>query len=325
MRLKTSPAVSVALCTWNGERYLNEQLESISRQTLLPTELVVCDDGSRDATIEILNGFARCASFPVRIFRNLENLGSTRNFEQAIRLCQGELIALCDQDDWWAPTKLEVLGNHLAASGAGAIFSDGLLMDEGSRPTGSTLWQANRFDCRAGGFLEDSGREAGIAELLKRNVVTGATFMFRSELRDLLLPVPAEWVHDGWLAWMVVLHSKLLAHPEELIRYRVHTSQQVGMPPRSLRAKFKRARCGDEVAYRSLEKELSVLLHYAENHPEVCSANLCRSLDEKRRFAAFRSDLKSSRWLRWKAIGARRSAYHVYAQGWGSMLKDALR
>jgi len=101
--------LSVAMCTYNGEQYLQEQLDSIIAQTRLPNEVVVCDDGSTDATLQILDEFQETAPFPVRIYRNGTRLGPTKNFEKAIKLCSGNVIALSDQDDVWMPHKLERL------------------------------------------------------------------------------------------------------------------------------------------------------------------------------------------------------------------------
>lgn len=100
------PRISVAVCTYNGSRFLPEQLTSIAAQTRLPDEMVVCDDGATDATAEIIEKFARTAPFLVRFIRNSQNLGSTKNFENAIGLCTGDLIALSDQDDIWMREKL---------------------------------------------------------------------------------------------------------------------------------------------------------------------------------------------------------------------------
>src|SRR5215470_8302349 len=102
------PAISVAMCTYNGARFLAEQLGSLAAQSRLPDELVVCDDGSTDESAEIVKDFARHAPFPVRLEVNEENLGATKNFEKAIGLCRGEVIALSDQDDVWYPKKLEL-------------------------------------------------------------------------------------------------------------------------------------------------------------------------------------------------------------------------
>ena len=98
--------ISVALCTYNGERFLEEQLASLEAQERRPDELVVCDDRSTDNTVSLLESFARTASFPVRIHINPINLGSTVNFDRAMRLCAGSLIAFCDQDDIWSPVHL---------------------------------------------------------------------------------------------------------------------------------------------------------------------------------------------------------------------------
>ena len=86
--------ISVAMCTYNGGRYLQEQLESIALQSRLPMELVVCDDQSTDDTISILKRFQSEAPFTVKVVRNSQRLGSTQNFDQAIGLARGDLIAL---------------------------------------------------------------------------------------------------------------------------------------------------------------------------------------------------------------------------------------
>src|SRR5580704_19315016 len=92
--------VSVALCTCNGGRFLAEQLQSIASQTRLPQELVICDDASTDDTVSMIQGFSRTAPFPVKLFQNAERPGPAKNFDKAIRLCEGEIIFLCDQDDF---------------------------------------------------------------------------------------------------------------------------------------------------------------------------------------------------------------------------------
>lgn len=98
--------ISIAMCTFNGANFLKAQLDSLSVQTLRPFELVVCDDHSEDDTIAQLKEFAGRARFPVRIFENRPRLGFVRNFFRAARLCEGDWIAFCDQDDVWLPGKL---------------------------------------------------------------------------------------------------------------------------------------------------------------------------------------------------------------------------
>src|SRR4051794_15860948 len=97
------PMFSVAMCTYNGARFIGAQLASVAAQTRTPDELIVCDDRSTDETVAIVQKFADSAPFRVRLHVNEENLGSTKNFERAVSLCEGDLIALCDQDDVWLP------------------------------------------------------------------------------------------------------------------------------------------------------------------------------------------------------------------------------
>src|ERR1700682_2731847 len=134
--------LSVAMCTYNGARFLAEQLESIATQTRLPDRLVVCDDCSTDGSVEILKSFARHSPFAVRLEINKNNLGSTKNFEKAIGLCQGEVIALADQDDIWYSKKLERIEAVFAdRPSVGVVFSDADVVDENKIPLGFRLWR----------------------------------------------------------------------------------------------------------------------------------------------------------------------------------------
>lgn len=220
--------ISVALCTYNGARYLPDQLRSFLEQQELPDEIVICDDGSSDGTFELLEGFARAAPFPVHLNRNTENLGYSRNFQKAIGLCTGEIIALSDQDDVWHAHKLLRIAQAFALSpDAGGVFSDGDLIDLDSRPLPGTLWGSFRF------LAGDQRRLAtgdAVRVLLQRNVVTGMAFAFRSSWREAVSHIPAHWPHDFWLALLLAAENRLLPCPERLVAYRVHHHQQIGVP-----------------------------------------------------------------------------------------------
>jgi glycosyltransferase involved in cell wall biosynthesis len=222
--------ISVAMCTYNGSRFLAGQLESIGRQTKRPVELIICDDGSTDSTPEIVRSFAAGAPFPVRFIRNEVKLGSSKNFEKAILRCGGDAIALCDQDDVWQKDKLELVARVLESEpNVGGVFSDALLIDEDSRPMPGTLWQRLQVTPRMRGDLNS---KRGPLLLLERGVVTGATFVFRSNFVQLVTPIPSEWVHDAWIALLVATQARLCSLPEPLLNYRLHPAQQVGLKPR---------------------------------------------------------------------------------------------
>ena len=222
--------ISVALCTYNGALYLQEQLDSIAQQTRLPDELVACDDGSSDATPAILEAFAAGSPFPVRIHRNPVNLGSTKNFEQAVRLCQGEIIALCDQDDLWLPEKLAKIEAKFADKNVGLVFTDAEVVDGDLKPLGIRLWDAY-FPVKAQRRMK-AGKAFSVQ--LDCNVVTGATMAFRSDLRNIVLPIPSNisLIHDGWIALVIAAVYKLAFLPEPLILYRQHPHQQIGVRER---------------------------------------------------------------------------------------------
>ena len=187
--------VSVAMCTYNGEQYLPQQLASIAVQEQMPDELVVSDDGSTDRTLAIVEAFAATAPFPVRLTRNPVNLGYSRNFIAAADRCSGEIIAFADQDDVWSPRKLlRLAGIFRAEPAVEGIFSDGDLLDPSGNLIGRTLWASFRF-----GAADRARFRSGHAvdALLRRNVVTGMAFAVRASCRPLLRQMPASGIHDG--------------------------------------------------------------------------------------------------------------------------------
>ncbi len=220
--------ISVALCAYNGSCYLREQLDSIAAQTRLPDELVICDDHSCDETPKILEAFAARAPFPVRVYVNERNLGSTANFGRAIELCTGDVIALSDQDDMWQEQKLARFeAEFRSRPGLGLIFSDAELVDENGLPLGHRLWQHTLTRRRRRSI--DAGKAFEV--LARGNSVTGATMAFLSSLRQLVLPIPESSyiIHDGWIALIGSAVAELRALDEPLIQYRQHGGQQLGI------------------------------------------------------------------------------------------------
>jgi glycosyltransferase involved in cell wall biosynthesis len=234
-------SLSIAMCTYNGARYLQEQLDSIAVQTQLPNELVVCDDRSSDSTIEIIKHFGTKVSFPVRLYINEENLGTIKNFEKAISLCSEDIIALCDQDDVWKPRKIEKILTAFAENpGAGYVFSDAELVNESLVPLGSTLWQNRGFN---NNLLRKYIHDDQVELLLYQTSVWGATMAFRSTLKSLVLPISphAIFMHDAWIALLASCAGFYgVTLSDSLIYYRQHSTQQVG-GKNTLLQKFKRS------------------------------------------------------------------------------------
>jgi glycosyltransferase involved in cell wall biosynthesis len=319
--MKTIPTrISVALCTYNGEHFLPQQLASIAAQTRLPDELVVCDDCSADRSVGIVREFAASVSFPVKVFENERNLGYSANFETAIRRCEGDLIALSDQDDIWYPNRLERSEQELNQNArAGLVFSDADLVDEDGRLLGQTIWQRLGFvgkrkrDLLSGQFVV----------LAKHRFVTGATVMFRANLRDRLLPIGAGWIHDEWIAMIAAAFSHLRPIEEPLIRYRIHGSQQVGFANKlEQRAQESTPAHRHWVRVAESAGELRQLCDALSAMHPLQEREVLPAYHRHLQFLLFRSNLPPRRLARLRPILKQYSQYRVHASGLASVLKD---
>jgi len=317
--------ISVAMCTFDGARFLEPQLESFVAQSRLPDELVVCDDRSSDDTLVILEAFAGRAPFPVRIEVNPVRLGSTRNFEKAIGLCTGDLIATSDQDDVWLPEKLALCEAAFARDPTlGLVFTDAEIVDESLRPLGYTLWESIHFRRPA---QRRVARGDAFAVLLRQWVVTGATAMFRADLRPVLLPIPACWVHDGWIAFLVGAMAPLGMVERPTVMYRQHPGQQIGGTRFDWRRLYLTARFMGP-AYFRLDHErfrLAVerLRAFANRDPDpVTLALLDRKLAHQARRLAISESQSRARRILWALDEFLHGRYARYSPAFSHVLKD---
>ncbi len=298
-----APRVSVALCTYNGARFLREQLDSIAAQTLPPIELIACDDASTDATVAILESFSASASFPVRITQNDRTIGVTPNFAQAIAQTFGDYIALADQDDVWLPDKLQRLSTALASRPDAAFaFSDARLIDHQGGDLGGKSLLARRFTLDSIRRAFDEHRELDL--MLKRDFIYGTTLLFRAECRDLTLPIPASWSHDTWIAnILTLLGHRGVPVLDPLVRYRQHAVQasggtalpkEVGYPARVQAYEDLRERLVTTATiHPDAIARIDDKLRYLRAMVEVQSS----SLPERARIAA--AEVASGRWMRY--------------------------
>lgn len=319
--------VSVALCTYNGAEFLAAQLDSISRQTVLPAELVACDDGSTDATVEILEAFGRDQSdIPVRIFRNETNLGTARNFFQAVRLCREELVLLSDQDDVWLPNRIACFLDSVDPLEDDVLWqSDGWLVRGMER--GRSLFQAYRVgerECR-----QIANGRAG-AVVARKVFLTGAGLALR---RSFLLGVPepvAPFLHDEWLGWFA--GSRIALMPVPTFLYRQHPGQQTGVDP-SLRAQFRRLSAPQPGRSVTLQQgvakfaALAVVVSVSVAVTKGADFPNAKRLAAKNAFLSARLALQGRGPLR-RAVGVVgltiMGSYARYGDGWRTAVKDLL-
>lgn len=223
--------LSVVLCTYNGEQFLSEQLDSILFQSITVNEIIICDDLSSDKTIEIIKEYM--AKFPsiIRLFVNNKSLGTIRNFEKAIKLATGDLIFLADQDDIWCLNKVQTIcdffKNHKECK---LLFSDGDLIDGDGIKLNSTLWEKWGFDSEK--RLSWKNNQLAFGDLVQGiNKITGATVCFSKTLKAKIIPInlPLNYWHDGWIGLHAAAINGLFFIEESLIQYRVHDNQQIGI------------------------------------------------------------------------------------------------
>lgn len=329
------PKISIALCTYNGERFLREQLESFLLQTRKPNELVIGDDCSTDNTVAIIDEFAAGAGFPVRVEVSDRNLGSTKNFEKTIQRCSGDLIFLADQDDVWLPKKIErIAAEFLRSERVGLVFTDAELVDDSMKPLNDRLWNYS--------FPPDRRARAETTAfyktLLEGNVVTGATAAFRSEYVRHFVPVPDNFrnlIHDAWIALVISVNAEIAFINEPLVRYRQHIGQQLGVNWKlevtgTIRERFNAALVIAKDQRQVLE-EISMRLHLFPSLAaggKIEAAVPANIFAVEGRIAHLENRLKiyngEGPRLPLIATELRAGRYRRYSKGWLSAVKDLL-
>jgi len=230
--------IGVALITYNGMKYLPQQLESIVAQTRRIDHLVISDDRSTDGTWEFLESWAMDAPMRVTLIRNELQLGLNRNFEQSIRALDTMVIFTCDQDDVWIPEKVALVTDVFAQHpDVLLVHTDATLVDAEGHDLGKTLL----------GELELTNRERAAMQsqqpfsvYCRRNLVTGATAAIRRTLLATALPLSIHHYHDAWLALIAAGIGKVYFLDRPTIFYRQHGSNLVGVKKLGMTMKLRK-------------------------------------------------------------------------------------
>ena len=209
------PLVSVALCTYNGVNHLTEQLQSILNQSFRNLEVVVVDDKSSDGTVELVHAYMK--EFPNRIkfYQNNTNLGFNKNFEKALSLCSGDLIAISDQDDIWMPDKISLqvknLKNNLL------IYHDSLMVNENGESLDIKISSLRNM------YQGDNPNV-----FIFNNCVSGHSILMKRELLKYLFPFPKMLYYDWWIAYQATQFGSLNYIDKCLVHYRQHDNTITG-------------------------------------------------------------------------------------------------
>ena len=324
------PGVSVALRAFNSERYVGEQLRSVLAQTLRPTQIVVGDDGSTDATLELIGRMASIDAIdhpdlPVEwTILPSEHLGIGPNIERTMAACTEDLVLLCDHDDISLPTRFERIARALAEPGVLLVHSDAELIDSGGERLDARLlatqgwapWERAAYD-----------RGDAFSVLIRRSLATGATVGFRRELLDLAGPTPPVFVYDEWLAITAAALDGTRVLDERLLEYRQHPSNKTGVRRRGLGEKMRLLRSPGAARNERLHARAEALVaRLTELGDAVGDARLATARD-KLAYEGRRARMPRNRLLRAPGVlrAARSGAYSRFARGRKDLLLDLVQ
>lgn len=200
---------SVCLATYNGEKFLRKQLDSILSQIDNRDELIIVDDASSDNTLNIIYSYNDSRIF---VIKHQNNQGVVRTFETAIKISTGEYIFLCDQDDIWDSKKVETVLNDFKICRSAAIVSDAVIINDNGVVVHDSYYKFRKT--RTGCMMN-----------LIRNGYLGCTMAFDARLKSIVIPFPKQInMHDEWIGLNASLYGGVHFIPDKLIQYRRHNS-----------------------------------------------------------------------------------------------------
>ena len=291
-----SNKISIALCTYNGEKYIEEQLTSIINQTRRPDEIIICDDLSLDGTIIKVKEVLKESNIEWNIYVNQKNLGVTKNFEKAINLCTGDIIFTCDQDDVWRLNKISTIeANFDLNPKCRLVFTDAELVDSKLKSINRSLWQTTGI---REPLLNDMDANKLVDILLNRNIITGATMAFKKELIDKIMPISNNWIHDYWIGIIASLNGQVIGISDKLILYRQHEDNVIGVKTLNFLDKVKKYYNNYDLVKKtrlSRLNSMSDLWRHIKDQNEFVSTELLAKIESCLKFWRRKAELDQKR------------------------------
>lgn len=221
--------IGVILATYNGEKFIEEQLQSILNQTIIPDEIIISDAGSTDKTVKICKSLLEHHdNVSAKFILHDSIVPVTRNFECALEESTADYIFFCDQDDVWKREKIEVVIKKLISENAIMAFTDAYVVDE-SLQGNTSLWDVLNY--RNNGTVYLKNDSSFINRLIKSNVVAGMCLCIDASLKEQVLPFSENSLHDAWIAFVSILYGNVIAIKEQMTYYRQHSNNEVGAKP----------------------------------------------------------------------------------------------
>ena len=255
--------ISIAMATYNGEKYLREQIDSILSQTIQNFELIVCDDCSTDTTWNILLDY-QVQDKRIKCYRNEKNLGFKKNFEKEIRLCTGEYIALSDQDDIWTEDHLQVLYEGIGENDL--VGANAYICDKEAIPLGIDFLSCFKID-----FLPQT-YDDWFFFMMFSNIFQGATCLIKKSLVQKAFPIPESIeLHDHWLALVAVANKGVTYVNKCILYWRRHDNNTTTFFSSNLLSKIKKAFEGTELkrVVRQQKYHIILLFRFIQSQKQI--------------------------------------------------------
>jgi glycosyltransferase involved in cell wall biosynthesis len=220
-------SVSVAMATYNGQKFIREQLDSLAAQQHLASELIITDDASSDKTVVIAEQFAKTAPFPVYVHRHVHRLGYRANFMRAASLCTSDVIAFCDQDDVWSPQKLALCIEPFQDPAVLLAHHNAEVVTEAGERLGSLdhLASAPMTPPLSLCPIRQMGAPLGFTEVFRRSILAFSSLWEMSlDYNDFTAPM----AHDQWVFFIASVFGRIVYIDKELASYRQHGSNLFG-------------------------------------------------------------------------------------------------
>jgi glycosyltransferase involved in cell wall biosynthesis len=220
--------IDILLTTYNGEKYLNEQFDSLLNQTVQNFKIIIRDDGCTDRTIDIIKEYKIKYPKQIELIEdNLGNLRSSKSFMKLLEYSTAEYIMFCDQDDIWLPNKIEVSFNKILELERNdgkdislLVFTDLTVVDEKLSIAQESFWKYQKLNPKI---------SKNWKKLLAQNVITGCTIIMNKRAKEVSLPFKLEiMIHDQWIGVNVAKYGKINYLEEQTILYRQHGSNVAG-------------------------------------------------------------------------------------------------
>lgn len=264
--------ISVAIATYNGSKFLEEQLNSILNQTIVPREIIVVDDCSTDNTIQIIHKFQKKHT-NIYLYVNDTNCGPIQTFKRAILKCNYDFISLCDQDDIWELNKLQRCYEELliinVVNKPCMVFSDLKMIDVFGNEMEPSFWGVQGYN----------PRKFNLKQLLIGNIVTGCSIMMNRNMKEEIskMPVNKIMMHDHWIALIAYSKGNFKIIYEKLIKYRIH---QTSVTLKSKISFSQRLKLFSNVFFDSKREYLSNNISQAESFYNIYNLQLSNDINK---------------------------------------------